>query len=248
MVWIEGIGEVEESDEEPKKPEMPTEPEYSDGQIAIYTAFKEQVHDAKSVLHPSCGFDASPARVFQNVTFVDMENGNEGAIEALRRHGLNALKMDIRDYRPAEEHDLLILLNPAIPTEWASRHITRGGFVLSNNYHGNAAEMWKELSRYEPLGTIDFAEKDRRKGDNKVVVSRNLEGLFEPVSDFEELRRLRPGMHKFIRDAYPHLLKSAGLEPGDTIEETYRRFQRMMHESEAFPSKRAAEMYVFVKK
>jgi hypothetical protein len=248
MVWRDSIGQVEEADEEPQKPEASAEPEYSEGQIAIYRAFREQVHDAKSVLHPSCGFDASPARAFPNVTFVDKEDGNEGAIDALRKHGLKALKMDIREYRPEEEHDLLILLNPSIPTEWASRHIPSGAFILSNNYHGNAAGMWRERHSYEPFGTIDFAESDRRKGDNRVVVSRSLEGLFEPVKDFEELRRLRPSMHEFIRTAYPHLLISAGLEPGKTIEEAYRRHQRMMHESEALPSKRKADMYIFVKK
>jgi hypothetical protein len=249
MAYIDDIiEEAEESGEEPEKPKMPAEPEYSDGQVAIYAAFREQVYDPKSVLHPCCGFDASPARVFPNVTFVDMEDGNEGAIEALRKHGLKALKMDIREYMPEEEHDLLILLNSAIPTGWASQHIASGAFILSNNYHGNAAEMWRERSRYKPWGTIDFAEKDRRKGDNRVVVSRDLEGLFEPVESGEELKRLRPSFYDFVMTSYPHILRSMGVEPKTKFEELYVQFHKMMGESTIFPSKRKAEMYIFVKR
>jgi hypothetical protein len=53
-----------------------------------------------SVLYPSCGFDASPAKVFSNVTFVDIE-----------------------DYTPTQKHDLLILLNPAISSFRATKHL-----------------------------------------------------------------------------------------------------------------------------
>ena len=119
------------ADENQTKPEL----EYGKDSILIYTAFKDQVYSPKSVLYPSCGFDASPSRVFDNVTFVDVENGNEGCIEALQRQGLKAIKQDIREYQPTEEHDLLILLNPSIPIEWASQHLKKGGYVLSNNYH-----------------------------------------------------------------------------------------------------------------
>ena len=103
-------------------------------------------------------------------------------------------------------------------------------------------------SKYMPWGTIDYAEKDGRKGDNSVVVSRNLEGLFEPVSDFEEMKRLRPFDYDFIRTAYPHLLQCQGIEPGKTLKETYVKFQRMMHEPEELPAKRKGDMYIFVKK
>jgi len=147
---------------------------FSDDLIAIYTAFCDQVYRPQSVLYPSCAFDASPARVFDNVTFVDIENGSEGCVRKLQEAGLQAIKQDIKTYTPEDLHDLLILLNPTIPTEWASRHLKSGGYVIANNYHGNASEMYHQPDQFNLWGTIDFVEKDRRKGDNRVVVSRNL--------------------------------------------------------------------------
>jgi hypothetical protein len=236
------------ADEQPKKEEKV--PSYSDEQIAIYAAFKEHVLDAKSVFYPCCQYDASPEKVFPGTTFVDIEDKRiAGAMEMFRRHGLRAFKMDVADYRPEELHDLLILLNPAIHTSRAIHTLRKGGFVLANNYHENASQMRRNPEMYEIWGTIDFVVKGRRKeGDNRVVVSRNLEGLFEPVSDFEELRRLRPSTHLFIAKGYPHLLRQEGLEPGGTVEETYRRYQRFMGKPETFPAKRAAERYIFTKK
>ena len=46
---------------------------FADDLIAIYTAFRDQVFNPQSVLYPSCGFDASPAKVFKNTMFVDIE-------------------------------------------------------------------------------------------------------------------------------------------------------------------------------
>ena len=63
---------------------------------AMYTVFRDQIHNPASVLYPSCGFDASPTRVFNNVTFVDKEEGNEGCVAKLQEAGFHALKMDIR--------------------------------------------------------------------------------------------------------------------------------------------------------
>ena len=94
---IKNSAEVVPEGEWPDKPQPPKEPEYSDELIEAYRAFKEQVHDAKSVLHPSCAYDASPARVFANVTFVDREDpGSKGAMGVFRKHGLKAFRMDIR--------------------------------------------------------------------------------------------------------------------------------------------------------
>src|SRR3989344_4510052 len=114
---------------------------YFDDLIAIYTAFRDHIYSPQSVLYPSCGFDGSPARVFTQVTFVDVENGNEGCIKRLVDVGLHAIKQDIQSYSPTKPHDLLILLNAAIPTAWASKHLISGGFVLTNDYQesfGNA--------------------------------------------------------------------------------------------------------------
>lgn len=222
---------------------MTTNPQYHDDLIAIYTAFRDQVHNARAVLHPSCAYDASPSRVFDTVTYVDID---QEAMRVFQEQGLDAHGQDIREYKPAKEHDLLILLNPQIPTEWASQHIRKGGYVLANNYHGNASGMYNKPDLFEFVGTLDFVESDRRKGDNRVVFSRNLEGLFEPVRDFDELQRLRPDAHDFLLHAYGGMWKQMGIQ--GTVEEKYLQTQEVMGNEKVLPAKRVAERYVFVKR
>jgi len=223
-----------------------TAPQYDDNLIAIYRAFQEQVARPKSVLHPACDYDASPSRVFDAVTYVDI---NQAAMQVFRDHRLDAHGQDIREYRPTKEHDLLILLNPCIVTEWASQHLKAGGYILTNNYHDNATGMYKKPDAFEFVGALDFVEKDRRKEDNRVVYSQNLEGLFVPVQDFKELQQLRPDAHAFILRTFLHLYKMyRGNKSANSIEEKYRIVKEMMGESEELPAKRVAERYVFVKK
>lgn len=220
-----------------------TEPQYHDDLVAIYRAFQEQVMKPKSVLHPSCAYDASPSKVFDAVTYVDID---QIAMQVFRDHGLDAHGQDIREYRPTKEHDLLILLNPCIATEWASQHLKSGGYILANDYHKNASGMYRKPDAFEFVGALDFVEKDRRKEDNRVVYSQNLEGLFEPVQDFEELQRLRPDAHAFILRAYGGIWKQAGIQ--GTEEEKYLQAQELMGNERVLPAKRVAERYVFVKR
>ena len=180
------------------------------------------------------------------MTYVDIDTG---AMEMFRQHGLDAHGQDIREYKPAKEHDLLILLNPCIATEWASQHIRKRGYILSNNYHGNASHMYNNPDAFELVGVIDFVESDRRKGDNRAVFSRNLEGLFQPVRNFEELREVRPETYEFIRTTFNSLIRRYhGDRRGDTEEERYRIIKGMMGESEELPAKRVADRYIFVKR
>lgn len=250
MVWVEGIGEIEEEDELPIKIQPQTEVEYHDSLITVYQAFKEQVYDAQHVLHPSCAFDASPAKVFEDVTFVDLEKVKpcEGAMALFRKHGLKAFKMDIQDYHPKELHDLLILLNPAISTSRAIHAVKQGGFIITNDYHGNASEMHENPEMYELIETIKYTQTNRMKRDNKVAFSRDITDLFVPCDDFDEMARRRPSDYDFIKTSYPHLLKISGQDPGNTIEETYQRYTQMMNESDTLPSKRTADFYLFTKK
>lgn len=238
--------EAEEKVELPKR-KLKLKLEFGRDLIAIYTAFKEQVYTPKSVLYPSCGFDASPTRVFDNVTFVDTEKGNEQCIALLKENGFSAIKQDIRDYHPNEPHDLLILLNPSTPTEWASQHLIQGGYVLANNYHQNASWMHEHPKQFLLFGTADFIEKDRRKLDFRVEISRNLESIFEPVTNEEELKRFRPNYHLFLKKMFRSLsVNTQDFNAKGSFEEIWTRYREVMHEG--MPNKRAPYMYIFVKK
>jgi hypothetical protein len=210
--------------------------EYSDKLIAMYTAFKEEFFSPKSVLYPSCGFDASPSKVFDNVTYVDREDGNIGCVKKLKEAGLHAIKQDIRDYKPKEKHDLLILLNPAIDTEWATRHVGRA-HIIANNYHGTASDLHSRVYRYTLVGSIDFVEKDRRKDDNKAVISRDLTHLFSPVQDEADLLKFRPEYHAFLKKVFG---------PSANFEEAWEQHREQL--GERMPSRRVAETYIFLQR
>lgn len=221
---------------------------FADDLIALYTAFRDEVYNPQSVLYPSCGFDASPARVFDKVTFVDIEKeGNEGCVEKLQEAGLDAVKADIKVYEPNDLHDLLILLNPAIPTQWASRHLKSGGYVIANDYHGNASEMYNLPDQFALWGTMAFAEKDRRKGDNRIVISRDLDDLLQPVADEEELRRFRPEYYEFLQRVFLSLASNMPTFSADgPFEEVWKNYRKLM--DEGMPSKRVADRYIFMKR
>jgi hypothetical protein len=229
---------------QPEKPKA----YFAEDLIAIYTAFRDRVHSPRSVLYPSSGFDGSLARVFQNVTFVDLEKGNEGCVDALVAEGLHAIKGDIRLYRPREPHDLLILLNPAIPSEWATEHLAPGGYIIANDYHNNATQLHDTPNKFTLWGAMDWVEKDRRKKDYRVRISRDLEGLFDPVKDAEEFQRLRPETFEFMKDmvesfARQGLIQVPANAPFETQWAQYRKEMK-----EGMPYKRVAERYIFQKK
>lgn len=227
---------------------MPGNLEFGADSIAIYRAFKEQVYNPSSVLYPSCGFDASPIEAFGNVTFVDLEKGgnNEGCIETLRHRGLKALKQDIREYTPLEMHDLLILLNPSVPHEWATRHLVKGGWVIANNYHRTAWEI-NEDSNFELWGAIN-TEKKRKNVPVKVSISRDLTDLLVPVKDMKEFKELRPREFKLILGLTNSWINNEEITSLKTasIDEKCDAYLEMMRLRR--PSKRVAERYIFVKK
>ena len=163
---------------------------FADDLIAIYTAFRDQVYTPQSVLYPGCGFDGSPAKVFENVTFVDAEKGNEGCVLKLQEAGLHALKQDIRYYSPAEQHDLLILLNPAIPIELTTQHLRSGGYVLANNYHLDASWLNARKDRFSLVGMIDY---DPNTNSTRITI--NEDGKLGRTISIDDIAESRPLEH-----------------------------------------------------
>ena len=103
----------------------------------IYKTFKDEVYDPESVFYPSCGYDGTPSKVFgDKVTYLDIEK------EVAHTHqeaGHKTLCQDIRSYIHQERYDLLIILNPQVPTPQMTKHLVSGGYVIANQYHGNAS-------------------------------------------------------------------------------------------------------------
>ena len=194
-----GWSEVRAEDRVPAKQTSPQEEpklEFGDDSIkAVYTAFRDKVYNPESVLYPSCGFDASPSRVFGNVTFVDKDGDNQRYIRKFQEAGFQAFKQDIRLYRPAQRHDLLILMNPYIPTDWATPYLKSGGYVLANNYHLNASWLNSQEDRFSLVGVID---SNQDTGSARIIMNREDE-LSRAVS-IESIVESRPIEHKAFMD------------------------------------------------
>ena len=218
-------------------------PEYL---IEIYTSFRDQVYNPKSVLYPCCGVDASPARVFDDVTFIDNDLSIYSCVRNLQEAGFKAFRQDARDYKPEELHDLLILLRAPNLTEWVSGYLRSGGYVLTDDRHGNATNMYENSDEFTLWGTIDFVGTPQ--GNGRVKVSRNLENLFQPVKDAEEFQRLRPDAYE-AKKAQVELDMASETHlvgPNATFEQIWAVYREAL--GEGMPSKRVADRYIFVKK
>jgi len=215
--------------------------EYSPHWISACLAFRDQLYNPRSVLYPSCGLDASPSKAFKNITFVDAETGNEGCVDTLRKAGLKAFKQDIREYIPREEHDLLILMNPAIKTEWATRCLMQGSYILSNDYHSNASWMAKKPQDFTLIGSMD------ERADPKV--SLDTSGLFEPVKSLDELRQISPERYEMLRKLVLHQLSFRNRSNSSNLSlENYFAYCDLLRKDKELPFKRKAGLYIFKKK
>lgn len=192
---------------------------FAESEIAMYKVFRDKVYNPQSVLYPSCGFDASPSKAFSKITFVDLEDGNQGCVRMLQELGLHAIKQDIRKYIPAEEHDLLILENPGTPTEWNVPYIRSGGYVLSNNYHLNASWLNAQKDKFSLVGIIDY---DQNTSSARVTI--NEDGQLARTVSIDSIADSRPIEHLAFKT--PH---RAGKYSG-------------------LPFERVADKYIFQKK
>lgn len=101
--------------------------------IKICQEFKEHFHNPVSVLYPCCSIDASPSQVFSNVTYIDH---NVKMMDLMEKAGFKTVCEDISDYKPREEHDLVLLVKPDLKDiESATKHAKTGGYLLLDSQY-----------------------------------------------------------------------------------------------------------------
>jgi len=210
--------------------------------VAKYVAFRDNVYNPKSVFHPCMANDASPSEVFGNVTYLDADARYP---LLFKQKGLTALTSDIDDYKPDQEHDLVILLNPAISSARAVKYLKPGGYVLTNDYHHNATELALDKENYKLIGTVNHSTESGR-----AEVSRDLTGLFELPDNLEQLKAARPHYHSIATeeiggqvDLTEEILKEVRGLSKDNFRDWSIHFTVM-----DFPFKKTAEFYIFQKK
>ena len=148
-----------------KKKEKP-KPYFSQDLIKQYEFFRNNIYDPQRVFYPCCNLDISPIRGFSYSEIVLMDK-EEGLAEIMKKEGIKQfIHKDVLEYMPENPFDLIIILNPQLSSRNLTKHLSRKGYILSNNYHNNASQLLED-SNFEGIGTID-RNKDKlylAKGD-----------------------------------------------------------------------------------
>jgi hypothetical protein len=132
-------------------------PEYSERSIAAYEFFRKNIYNPARIFYPCCFLDASPFKGFPNSQIVLMDR-DEVANKAMVESGIEGfVRGDVLKYSPKKPFDLVIILSPNLPSKDLTRHLVRGGYVISNNYHNNASQL-RDDPLFEGIGTIDLNE------------------------------------------------------------------------------------------
>jgi hypothetical protein len=125
--------------------------------------------DADTVFYPGAFVDISPSFVFPDVTYLDMDKRTprfftdvNGILDIIAEHAGAPDTPEFRfihsDYSealalPDESFDLLISLYAGFVSEHCTRYLKKGGTLLVNPSHGDAA-MASIDARYALLGVI----------------------------------------------------------------------------------------------
>ena len=119
-----------------------TGPKQPEDLIEKYSVIRDALDLKPSIVYHPCGaYDCSPSAVFPDsrVVYVDTD---EESMAALQEAGYETHTADATEFDPGPV-DLLILLNPAISSSGPASHVGEKGFVITNDYHSNASELYR---------------------------------------------------------------------------------------------------------
>ena len=154
---------------------------HPDDRVRLFRAITEIVPSTARVLYPGSYVDIAPSVWFDDVTSVDTDDRaarffdqTEAVDELVRakRCALNrpehpiAITFHHRDYRtllpePSESFGLLVSLYAGFISEHCTDHLERGGLLLVNPSHGDAA-MASIDPRYQLAGVVTSSDGDYR--------------------------------------------------------------------------------------
>ena len=157
-------------------------PVVHDERVKSYEVFQTALSPNVSVVyHPSSATDMSPSVAFPDsrVIYADL---SDASMAALRSAGEEAHTADATTFDPGEV-DVLILQNPGITSEVPAAHVKVGGYVLANDYHGNATQLHLDPN-FALLGTIH----NRTPDGAYVFDNESPENYWKVVTNDEQFR------------------------------------------------------------
>lgn len=211
------------------------EPFHHDEWVAMHQAFVKEFGMPESVIYPCCGTDVSPSKVFDEVTYVDAE---AGYIDCLLKEDFNAIQTNVEEFKTNELFDLLILLNPTISSFHITDKVKLNGFVMANNYHGNAKELFE---------SPDFEIKCIIKQD--ASLDKDFNGLFERFESVEEYKEACPEEFAEILPLYKGVLLNTTINLNGLSDiEIYELGLEQLMSDIPFKKGYCDDFYVFQKK
>ncbi|MFA5406825.1 MAG: hypothetical protein WC307_05730 [Candidatus Nanoarchaeia archaeon] len=202
--------------------------------VNMYETFKNNFTNPKRVLYPSCGTDISPSKVFSNITYVDVD---QACINTLIKDNLEAYCINIDKFVPNQKFDLLILLNPAISSYKATKHLADNGYVIANNYHSNAKELFDD-DNFSLQGIIKLSDAS---------LDADFNGLFEQYESVDELRETKPEKYDYFYNMFKCVLvDNMGLKISSP-EELFARADEMQLGGLPYKKGPDDDFYVFKK-
>lgn len=113
-----------------------------------------QIPEDAEVIYPGSATNVGPDRVFgkDHVTHVDPD---QRAVDALEKHGYQAVPKGISEYDPDKKGDVMVALNSygRLSPEDVERLLNDGGYLVTNNYTGWASDA-ADMENLSLVGTM----------------------------------------------------------------------------------------------
>ena len=154
----------------------------------LFSAVRSAI-SASTVVYPGSYVDVATSFVFDDVTYVDVDrradqffSDRDGVDELITEHRTSGPSPDWRfihaDYTsdlpiPADHSDLLVSLYAGFVSEHCTKYLRRGGHLLVNSSHGDAA-----MASIDPKYRLVAVVKSR--GGTYTVTDRDLDGYLIP--------------------------------------------------------------------
>ena len=136
------------------------------------------------------------------------------------------------------------MINPALGDNngWATQHLTKGGYIITNDYHNTEEWLYQRPKEFNLLGTID----SYRDG-SKPRVNLDTQGLLTPVKSLDELKSIDPARYNTLQKMSKYMLSINEVKPTGNPEEDYRNFCKCTGNSVRLPFQRTGNLYLFRK-
>jgi hypothetical protein len=169
----------------------PNEPCVYKDVLACLQLAKEKFPEIKSVVYPASSTDVTPSKVFDNVTFIDID---ENAIATLMKAGFNAIERNLRTFRPPVHYDLLLRIACPIEID-VGAYLRPGGYLIANNWF-SAAEKLNMDNGLQLIGAIDY-----ENGGNAIITT-DTSKMFSIYDSWDELKERDPELfERYLRTA-----------------------------------------------